>query len=81
MSKGASKGELGWESLLNSDAPSGARLKAALLTSYEHSDERMLVEHLLPMLLKLEHEPREMAGKCSISGSNSTPVSSRCMGR
>ncbi len=58
MSKGASKGELGWESLLNSDAPSGARLKAALLTSYEHSDERMLVEHLLPMLLKLEHEPQ-----------------------
>lgn len=53
-----SRGELGWESLLSFDAPSGAMLKAALLTTYDRPDEQLLVEHLLPMLLKLEHTPQ-----------------------
>ena len=52
-----SSGEFGWESLLHSDAPSGCGLKAALLTTYDRADERILVEHLLPLLLKLNREP------------------------
>lgn len=46
-----------WESLLCSDAPSGCSLKAALLTTYDRADERLLAEHLLPLLLKLSREP------------------------
>jgi hypothetical protein len=45
-----------WESLLHTDAPPGCTLRAALFTSYEQADERLLVEHLLPMLLKLNRE-------------------------
>ncbi|MEI6172025.1 MAG: hypothetical protein WCQ45_06085, partial [bacterium] len=52
-----SKRGLGWESLLDTDAPSGCPLKAALLTTYDAADERLLVEHLLPILLKLGYEP------------------------
>jgi len=52
-----SSAEFGWESLLHTDAPSGCSLKAALFTTYDRADERLLVEHLLPLLLKLSREP------------------------
>lgn len=52
-----SSGKLGWESLLHSDAPAGCALLAALFTTYDRADERLLVENLLPMLLNLDHEP------------------------
>ncbi|MGB8293842.1 MAG: hypothetical protein WCG85_00285 [Polyangia bacterium] len=48
---------LGWESLVHTDAPPECPLKAALFTTYERPDERLLVEHLLPRFLKLSHEP------------------------
>lgn len=48
---------IGWESLLLSDAPSGCSLKAALLTTYDCAEERLLAEHLLPLLLRLDHQP------------------------
>lgn len=54
MSSGES---LGWESLLQSGAPEGCTLQAALFTTYDRADERLLVENLLPVLLKLNHEP------------------------
>jgi hypothetical protein len=47
----------GWESLLNTDVPKGYSLKAALFTTYDRPDERLLVEHLLPFLLNLSREP------------------------
>lgn len=46
-----------WESLLRTDAPAGSVLKAALFTTYDRADERLLAEHLLPLLLKLTREP------------------------
>lgn len=46
-----------WESLLHTDAPPTSALKAALFTTYDRADERLLVEHLLPLLLKLTREP------------------------
>lgn len=51
-----SSAEIGWESLLRSDAPSACTLKGALLTTYDRAEERLLAEHLLPLLLKLDHE-------------------------
>lgn len=47
----------GWESLLSTDAPAGSQLRAALLTTYDRPDERLLAEHLLPLLLKTSREP------------------------
>jgi hypothetical protein len=47
----------GWESLLDTDAAVGCFLKAALFTTYDRADERLIVEHLLPVLLKLNREP------------------------
>lgn len=55
--KMTSSGNWGWESLLHSDAPAGCALLAALFTTYDRADERLLAENLLPMLLKLDHEP------------------------
>jgi hypothetical protein len=52
-----SSAEFGWESLLHTDAPSAYSLKAALFTTYDRADERLLAEHLLPLLLKVGHEP------------------------
>jgi hypothetical protein len=52
-----SSAEFGWDSLLHTDAPLGCSLKAALFTTYDRADERLLAEHLLPLLLKLGHEP------------------------
>jgi len=52
-----SQSEIGWESLLNSDARAKYSLKAALLTTYDRPDERFLVEDLLPKLLKLDGQP------------------------
>lgn len=49
-----SNADFGWESMLRTDAPDGCRLKAALFTTYDRADERLLAEHLLPVLLKLE---------------------------
>lgn len=49
--------EFGWESLLHTDAPSACPLKAALFTTYDRADERLLAEHLLPLLFKLNREP------------------------
>lgn len=49
--------EFAWELLLHTDAPAGCVLKAALFTTYDRPDERLLVEHLLPLLLKLSREP------------------------
>lgn len=48
--------DLGWEPLLNSVAPDGCGLEAALFTTYDRADERLLVENLLPELLQLNHE-------------------------
>jgi hypothetical protein len=36
----------------------GRSLKAALFTSYDRPDERLLAEHLLPLLLNLSREPQ-----------------------
>lgn len=49
--------DFGWESLLRTDAPAGSRLKAALFTTYDRPDDRLLAEHLLPLLLNLGREP------------------------
>ena len=49
--------DIGWESLLTADAPPNARLEAALFTTYERPDERFLVEHFLPALLRTEKDP------------------------
>lgn len=46
----------GWESLLVTDAPATCRLQRALLTSYDRPDARFLVEHLLPLFLRLDRE-------------------------
>ncbi len=46
-----------WESLVHTDAPAGSVLKAALFTTYDRADERLLAEHLLPLLLNLTREP------------------------
>ncbi|MCC7015248.1 MAG: hypothetical protein IT454_22000, partial [Planctomycetes bacterium] len=50
--------EVGWSSLLGSQAPAGSRLKAALLTTYDRPDERFMIEHLLPPLLGIAHDPQ-----------------------
>lgn len=49
--------EFAWESLLDTDAPSGCSLKAALFTTYDRADDRLVAEHLLPLFLKLSREP------------------------
>jgi len=51
-----SSSEFCWESLLCTEA-AGRSLKAALFTTYDRADERLLAEHLLPLLLNLSHEP------------------------
>ncbi|MBB5045953.1 hypothetical protein HNR60_000688 [Rhodopseudomonas rhenobacensis] len=48
---------IGWESLLRTDAPPECTLLRALFTTYDRADERLLVEHALPLFLKLGHEP------------------------
>jgi hypothetical protein len=47
----------GWQSLLHTDAPLSSSLQAALFTTYDCADERLLVEHLLPIFLRLSREP------------------------
>ena len=47
-----------WGSLLDRQAPIECRLQAVLLTSFERPDERFLIEHLLPSLLGLAHDPQ-----------------------
>lgn len=53
----SSDGGLGWDSLLHSDAPDGCALRAALFTTYDRADESLLAENVLPVLLKLKHQP------------------------
>ena len=53
----SSAGRLGWKSLLHSDAPDGCALQSALFTTYDRADESLLVENVLPVLLKLKHQP------------------------
>ena len=52
-----SNAEFGWQSLLHTDAPPACPLQAALFTTYDRADERLLAEHLLPRLLRLSREP------------------------
>jgi hypothetical protein len=52
-----SNAEFGWQSLLHTDSPPVCPLIRALFTTYNRADERLLAEHLLPLLLKLDHEP------------------------
>jgi hypothetical protein len=49
--------DFGWESLLHTDAPPACWLQAALFTTYDRADERLLAEHLLPLLLGVSREP------------------------
>lgn len=49
--------EFGWQSLLHTDVPPACPLQAALFTTYDHADERLLAEHLLPLFLKVSREP------------------------
>lgn len=42
-----------WERLLETDAPPGARLCRALLTTYDRADTRLLTEHVLPVFLRV----------------------------
>jgi len=57
-----SSAQFGWESLLHSNAPPKSSLKAALFTTYDRAEERLLAEHMLPLFLKLNREP-ESDGK------------------
>lgn len=50
-------GAISWEALLKTDAPPECSLVRALFTTYDRADERLLVEHALPLFLKLGHEP------------------------
>jgi hypothetical protein len=50
-------GAISWEPLLKTDAPPECTLLRALFTTYDRADERLLVEHALPLFLKLDHEP------------------------
>jgi len=50
-------GAISWEPLLKTDAPPECTLVRALFTTYDRADERLLVEHALPLFLKLGHEP------------------------
>jgi hypothetical protein len=51
-----SRATIGWESLLNTNAPAECSLKAALFTTYDPADERFLAENLLPVFLKLSRD-------------------------
>ena len=51
-----SEAEHGWEGLLVTDAPAECALQAALMTTFDRPDEELIVEHLLPALLRLGRE-------------------------
>lgn len=53
---------LGWESLLDFDGLDYGELKAALFTTYDQADDRLLAEHLLPVLLKIDRDPHAEGG-------------------
>lgn len=55
--------QMGWESLMHTDAPQGCALRAALFTSYDAPDERLLAEHLLPLLLRVSRDPAVDGGQ------------------
>lgn len=50
-------GAISWEPILKTDAPPECTLVRAVFTTYDRADERLLVEHALPLFLKLGHEP------------------------
>lgn len=52
-----SDGTPGWKPLLELRPPEGCTLHAALLTTYDRADERLLAEHLLPSLLGIDRDP------------------------
>lgn len=52
-----SNADFAWQPLLHTGAPPASKLQAALFTTYDRTDERLLAEHLLPLLLKLGREP------------------------
>lgn len=47
----------GWQSLIKSVAPKGCALAAALLTTYDRAEARLLAETLLPEWMGLSHIP------------------------
>ena len=47
----------GWQSLIKSVAPKGCALAAALLTTYDRAEARLLAETLLPEWMGLSHVP------------------------
>lgn len=47
----------GWQTLIKSVAPQGCALAAALLTTYDRAEARLLAETLLPEWLALSHIP------------------------
>ena len=47
----------GWQTLIKSVAPQGCALAAALLTTYDRAEARLLAETLLPEWLALSHMP------------------------
>ena len=49
--------EFGWESLLDSDAPSACVISSrACSRDFDRADAHLLAEHLLPALFKLNRE-------------------------
>ena len=52
-----SENNVGWESILQSDCPSGCELTAALFTTYDQAENQFLAEHVLPELLNLDRRP------------------------
>jgi hypothetical protein len=49
--------DCGWQTLIKSVAPQGCALAAALLTTYDRAEARLLAETLLPEWLALSHIP------------------------
>lgn len=52
-----SKSDFDWESLLNTRATEGVKLLAALFTTFDRPDARLLAEHVLPALFGLQYSP------------------------
>ncbi len=55
MTEMSSSEQFGWKSMLHSNAPPTSSLTSALFTTYDRAEERLLAEHLLPILLKLNY--------------------------
>lgn len=59
MTRNTKKTDTGfaWQSLIKSDAPQGCDLTAALLTTYDRAEARLLAETLLPEWLRISQIP------------------------